>query len=647
MLSKLSNACLATLVICLILLITPTLAQSQNMVPNPGFELWDIDHVVSPPATLDGLDFWYNANGTADHHHVDIVGGSNLTALEPCPTGEGNTWCGEPYEGGGVMGFAKNLEGIPYREWGGVQLLQSMEPGICYRVSFWIQNKKDAPDDLHESNHWGIFFSQTQFPDFNTLEDDYNQLSNQWVACEEIISGSEWQQVELEYTPDEAYQYIYIGFMGNDADAAYNFTGDNPMFLYAWVDYVVIEPVFLEIPEDITICPDDSVFLEFFSNQEIWWTDGNLSDTTTQFWVQPETTTTYHVEIQGINVCQLRDSVTITVQGEQAIDYPELICLNEPPFILDENAGPGTWTGPGIIDESTGLFDPAEAGLGEMIVAFTSEADCLADFQWNLTVSAVPEPQVVAEPLEGCVPFSTIITDMGPPGNQYFWKINGEPVTTEMEQFSYQFATPGSYQLEAIVQYSDHCMTEIILEDFITAHEQPVADFTYTPDAPDVFNNEVTFTDLSQGEITSWQWDFGDFTSSGLTNPTHAFQQPGEYAVQLTVTSPGICVDSTIQQINIKNAIRLYLPNVFSPNLDGVNDVFLPYYVGELYNYQITIFNRWGGMVFQSENPEEGWNGNGQSRPAEVGVYTYIVEYSLEAEDTSGEVLSGTVLLIR
>ncbi len=624
------------------------LAQGQNLVPDPGFEIWDSTHVVANPNTLDGLTYWYNAAGTADHHHVAIVGGSNLTALEPCPTGEGNTGCGYPYEGGGVLGFFKSIGSTSYREWGGSPLLAPLAPGTCYEVSFWIQNKLDDPDFLHESNHWGIFFAHEQMPSFDPWELDFNLVSNQWVACDPIISGSEWQQVQLAFTPDEDYEYIYIGFMGNDEDASFILPQVNPQGFYVWVDQVVIEPIYLEVPEDRTICLGDSTWLHFTANRDIFWTDGQQSDTTTAFWVQPEMTTTYYVEIADALTCKLMDSVTVTVQEEYVMDYPGPICSQAEPLILKDDAGPGMWIGPGIVDAEQGLFDPSISGVGDFAIQFISNTDCLADFTMNVAVINLPQPSIMADPLQGCAPLTIELIDGGAiSGVQYTWKFQGETLETETGQVRYTFADPGTYDIGVEVSYMGNCVADLYWENLIQVEEVPVANFSFFPDQPDVLHNEVQFTDLSSGNILQWHWDFGDQLESFLINPVHEYLNAGGYRVQLEVLGEGNCMDTISRNIEIENAVQLYVPNVFSPNLDGVNDHFAVYFAGEMYQYELTIFNRWGGMVFQSSDPGEFWDGSTHGGMAGLGVYTYLLKYALSPESGRQKVLSGDLLLIR
>lgn len=93
---------------------------------------------------------------------------------------------------------------------------------------------------------------------------------------------------------------------------------------------------------------------------------------------------------------------------------------------------------------------------------------------------------------------------------------------------------------------------------------------------------------------------------------------------------------------------QLYIPNVFSPNGDGRNDSFRPETACVLNNFELKIFDRWGRLLFQSENPEKGWDGtvNGEIQPN--GSYVYLIQTSfLDGDQGNPIIRSGAVTLLR
>ncbi len=97
-------------------------------------------------------------------------------------------------------------------------------------------------------------------------------------------------------------------------------------------------------------------------------------------------------------------------------------------------------------------------------------------------------------------------------------------------------------------------------------------------------------------------------------------------------------------------ACQYYIPNAFSPNQDGFNDVFLPLFSSScaVNTYKLKIFNRWGALVFESDNPQNGWNGKYSGEDAPQGVYMYTITY-IEPGDATPEplALSGSLVLLR
>lgn len=93
---------------------------------------------------------------------------------------------------------------------------------------------------------------------------------------------------------------------------------------------------------------------------------------------------------------------------------------------------------------------------------------------------------------------------------------------------------------------------------------------------------------------------------------------------------------------------KVYVPNVFSPNEDGVNDVFKPEMACNITAFDLQVFNRWGQLVFASDNPEVGWNGTAKGELAPATVYVYRLEVSYEQEgNVKKELKTGDVALVR
>ena len=135
--------------------------------------------------------------------------------------------------------------------------------------------------------------------------------------------------------------------------------------------------------------------------------------------------------------------------------------------------------------------------------------------------------------------------------------------------------------------------------------------------------------------------------TSVLQNPTFMYTEPGTYVVALVVKSDKGCVDTLLRPLVVGDDFGIYVPNAFTPNNDGFNDVFQPKGFG-IVKYNLYIFDRWGEKVFQTKVFEESWDGTFQGRGhkiCEEAVYTWLIDVT----DVFGKAheLKGHVTLIR
>lgn len=196
------------------------------------------------------------------------------------------------------------------------------------------------------------------------------------------------------------------------------------------------------------------------------------------------------------------------------------------------------------------------------------------------------------------------------------------------------------YKIILIVESSHTCIDTV--EKNITIAKGPLADFRTDALLANV-KQPVHFTDQSIDGV-SWFWNFGDGSTdstSTLQNPTHAFGLIGHFDVCLIVTDKNGCSDTTCTTEMI--SLPVGVPNAFSPNGDGQNDLFA-IYGGPFKEVQINIFNSWGGLIYSTDKPS-GWDGRVSGIDQPSGVYIYTV-YCV-SEDGQEHQLSGDVTLIR
>jgi len=159
----------------------------------------------------------------------------------------------------------------------------------------------------------------------------------------------------------------------------------------------------------------------------------------------------------------------------------------------------------------------------------------------------------------------------------------------------------------------------------VTVNPQPIAAFSATPTTA-LGSVPIVFTDSSTNAHT-WLWNFGDGFNSALSNPQHIFNEEGTYDVMLVIQTAEGCNDTAFTTITIINGI--HIPNVFSPNGDGLNDLFE--ISGTNFDiYYCGIFNRWGHKVFETDKPQVSWDGRTTTGTMAVeGTYFVVLKIKL------------------
>ncbi len=170
---------------------------------------------------------------------------------------------------------------------------------------------------------------------------------------------------------------------------------------------------------------------------------------------------------------------------------------------------------------------------------------------------------------------------------------------------------------------------------------KPKASFTYTPLNP--VTNEIIHYTYTGTKVNKYLWQFGDDKTSNLQNPTHTYTKENKYPVWLTVTNSYGCLDSTLIEIDVAEEERIFVPNVFTPNGDSINDYFVVSRTG-YHDYHILIYNRWGGLIYESFDPIANWDGKSNNEFCSQGVYVFLIT-ALNHKGTE-KLLRGTVTLL-
>jgi gliding motility-associated-like protein len=248
-----------------------------------------------------------------------------------------------------------------------------------------------------------------------------------------------------------------------------------------------------------------------------------------------------------------------------------------------------------------------------------------------------------------CVNFSDLST-ITAPGTIVAWDWDfGDGNTSTSQNPSHCYTTPGVYTVILTVKSADGCTNTLTLTSYITVFANPVAAFGASPQPATLLDPTIIFTDSSTN-ASSWVWSFGDVlnSSSTLQNPTFTYGTADCFQVLLTVTSPDGCIDTVSHPVCIGPDASIYVPNAFTPNGDGKNETFFPVTIGmDPDQFEMWIFDRWGNMIFYTDDLYKGWDGRVQGHSEISQIDTYV--WKIKAIDIIGNKhnLVGKVSLIK
>jgi gliding motility-associated-like protein len=174
------------------------------------------------------------------------------------------------------------------------------------------------------------------------------------------------------------------------------------------------------------------------------------------------------------------------------------------------------------------------------------------------------------------------------------------------------------------------------MTNYIDVFANPVAAFGFAPQPVTMLDPQVFFSDSSLN-ASSWLWSFGDIqnSSSPVQNPSFTYTQPDCFTVLLTVTSPDGCTDTVSHPLCIGPETTIYVPNAFTPNGDAKNETFFPVGLGlDPDRFEMWIFDRWGNMIFYTDDLNKGWDGRVQGHSEIAQIDTYV--WKIKAVDMSG-----------
>jgi gliding motility-associated-like protein len=412
-----------------------------------------------------------------------------------------------------------------------------------------------------------------------------------------------------------------------------------------------VQDVAVVINSNEILCPGDLVELTAVASgggggYTYSW---NTGETTPSIFVNPESTETFTVSVSDECLNQTATAsatVEVPVFEDLVIQATDDIVEQCPyvPFDLfvEVSGGAGnyvyTWTDQqGNVISQSNVVNVVPSQTSTYFVTVTDQCGEVASDEVTITILSPPLVLTITPEQEICPGDSTLIevTATGGFGEYYYyWPHSGE--TTAAVWVAP--AVTSSY--EVIVM--DDCQTFQVNAQTTVVVVQPDADFQVET-SPLFINLPITFGNLTQNG-TSYQWWFGDGGTSTMTHPNNMYTVPGEYEIMLVAMDDKGCLDTVVKVIEILEEFYLYVPNAFTPDGNRYNNTFGVSAIG-IVDFDIKIFNRWGELLFQSNDVNFEWDGFYNGRLVQDGTYIWKIYYRSINEDE--DTITGHVTLLK
>jgi gliding motility-associated-like protein len=359
------------------------------------------------------------------------------------------------------------------------------------------------------------------------------------------------------------------------------------------------------------------------------------------------------VEEGSQTTCYQNQSATAVITVHPAPDVsagPDLtVCEGQSVTLIGQGALNYTWDN-GV---SNGISFVPSLGLSTYTVTGTTAEGCTGEDQVEISVLSSFQASFSADVTTGCAPLTVAFTNTSGVSNYCVWSFSNGQQIEDCGTVNMTFNDPGCYDVELTVGL-DGCSTTFSASSFVCVDNYPEADFQPSTFSISEMDNVVQFTNESIG-ASSFEWNFGDGSSSTSTvNAVHEFDatDASNFEVTLIAYSDFGCSDTSVVVIESGEDLIYYVPNAFTPDGDIYNQTFKPVFTSgfDPYNYQLLIFNRWGEIVFESNNFEIGWDGSYGSGEyifnCKSDIYTWKITFKTRDGDERKQ-LTGHVSLLR
>lgn len=326
---------------------------------------------------------------------------------------------------------------------------------------------------------------------------------------------------------------------------------------------------------------------------------------------------------------------------------PAFICVDLDPFTINTiPSSGGTLEINGVEGQ---IIVPSELGVGvhEIYLEYTDDIGCFNSTSRLIYIAPMPEIFLNLEPVEECPPVVYNFYAEFINGQNCQWNFGNGATASGCLPVEYSYSVAGCYSPIFTVTSEFGCVSDTTLIDLICVFPTPEAYFEYAPYELTIFNSNAEFINLSSG-ANQYLWVFnvnGELTTSTQINPSFSYPEfeVGSYPVVLYATSADGCVDSFMVTVIVNPDVIIYVPNTFTPNGDFNNELWSIYIEGIVpESFVVEVYNRWGELIFESNDPFFTWDATYLDMPVPFGTYVWKIKalevYSNEEKEWIGHV---------
>ncbi len=553
----------------------------------------------SPDEPTEGVHLMYSITGGAPW--------TQFTGLDLAPSGTYGTPGYVNGSGGYWTPVSNNAATGPYYTW---NHYKSQIPAAAFSTNTKIRWYQDLASG-NNFDHWGIDNVQISCPTQPYLE---------W-RCIERPSWHEFVFNPAPFIADQEGVFHYIV-------SIIDLTNNNHCPESDTITVFVHKPIVNAI-SDLVICIGDTAILTVIDTSigplTYQWNTTPVTNNDTLI-VNPIITTTYSITIEDSIGCKASDTVVVTVNPLPVIEITnDTVCVGDT-AILTAIAGINDtylWDYNALTTPSISVSPMATTTYN---VKVTTPFGCIDSSSVTAVVNPLPVIQLTPNTAI-CMGSQVTLTASG--GNSYFWF----PTNDNTASITVSPTDPlTTYKVK--VTSIENCIDSASVE--VSTIPLPIPTISQEIDTL----CKGAYTNISAGGGTSYHWNTGEITPVINVRPLHTFV----YTVTVSnFLNNVLCSkDISIQQ-NVRNCNVIYVPNSFSPS--GYNTVFKP--IGEIViskSYQFAIYNRWGQMVFETTDINQGWDGRFKGEIVPAGAYIYYLRIDNGYEDPFEKI--GTVTLI-